>query len=287
MSDMTKLMALIDGSVYSQSVCDHAIWASGEDPASVRLLHVLGRRGASSAPANLSGTLEVDGRDVLLDELASLDEQQGRLTQQRGRIILDEAKTRLEKAGIGEVTATLRNGDLIETALEFESDVDLIVIGKRGEAADFAKLHLGSNLERVVRSSAKPVLVASRAFKPIKNFLIAFDGGASAMKAVDHIARSSVFSGLGCQILTVGQEKSDLRAKLDGAAALLRASGYTVDPEVIAGQPDKVIANRVEEGGVDLLVMGAYGHSRIRSLIIGSTTTEMIRSCLIPVMLFR
>jgi nucleotide-binding universal stress UspA family protein len=33
--------------------------------------------------------------------------------------------------------------------------------------------------------------------------------------------------------------------------------------------------------------MGAYGHSRIRNLVIGSTTTSMIRNCRIPVMLFR
>ena len=56
---------------------------------------------------------------------------------------------------------------------------------------------------------------------------------------------------------------------------------------VEAGQPDAVIARIVEQEGIGLLVMGAYGHSRIRTLIIGSTTTEMIRSCLIPVMLFR
>ena len=36
-----------------------------------------------------------------------------------------------------------------------------------------------------------------------------------------------------------------------------------------------------------MLVMGAYGRSRIRSLIIGSTTTEMIRSCKVPVVLMR
>ena len=35
--DMTKLMALIDGSIYSQSVCDHAAWAGGGGDASVRL----------------------------------------------------------------------------------------------------------------------------------------------------------------------------------------------------------------------------------------------------------
>ncbi len=285
---MSKLLALIDGSVYSQSVCDHAVWAAaGERDASARLLHVLGRRGGSSAPANLSGALEVDGRDALLDELASLDEQQARLAQRRGRIVLEEAKARMVSAGVSDVTVTLRNGDLIETVLEFETDVDCIVIGKRGEAADFAKLHLGSNLERVVRSSTKPVLVASRAFKPIKRFLIAFDGGASAMKAVDYIARGPVFSGLEGEILTVGPDTPESRGALDRMAAMLAAGGHSVRADVLSGQADRVIANRVEQGGIDLLVMGAYGHSRIRNLIIGSTTTEMIRSCLIPIMLFR
>jgi nucleotide-binding universal stress UspA family protein len=33
--------------------------------------------------------------------------------------------------------------------------------------------------------------------------------------------------------------------------------------------------------------MGAYGHSRVRSLIIGSTTTGMVRSCKIPIALCR
>jgi nucleotide-binding universal stress UspA family protein len=48
-----------------------------------------------------------------------------------------------------------------------------------------------------------------------------------------------------------------------------------------------VISDAVEREGIDLLVMGAYGHSRIRNLIIGSTTTEMVRSCKIPVILYR
>jgi nucleotide-binding universal stress UspA family protein len=33
--------------------------------------------------------------------------------------------------------------------------------------------------------------------------------------------------------------------------------------------------------------MGAYGHSRIRALSIGSTTTQMIRSCKVPIVLIR
>jgi nucleotide-binding universal stress UspA family protein len=168
-----------------------------------------------------------------------------------------------------------------------EAAADLIVVGKRGEAADFAKLHLGSNLERVVRASHKPVLVTARAFKPIESILIAYDGGTSAMKAVDHIARSDRFAGLRCRLLGVGAETAESRRRLADAEALLNAGGYRVSADILPGQPDRVIAEAVEAEGIDLLVMGAYGHSRIRNLIIGSTTTEMIRSCKIPVMLFR
>jgi nucleotide-binding universal stress UspA family protein len=181
---MTHLIALIDGSGYSQSVCDLTRWVAERTEASVELMHVLGRRGVGSEPADLSGNLKLGARSALLKELSDLDEQKAKLELKRGRVLLEEAKSGLEEAGLSAVTTKLRHGDLIDTIGEFEGDADLIVIGKRGEAADFAKLHLGSNLERVVRSATKPVLVASRAFKPINKFLIAFDGGESAMKAV-------------------------------------------------------------------------------------------------------
>jgi nucleotide-binding universal stress UspA family protein len=284
---MTKLIALIDGSNYSESVCDLVAWAAGRTGASVEILHILGRRDVSSEPANLSGAIGLGARTALLEELAELDAQKAKLSQKRGRMILDDARQRLGDAGVADVSTKLRNGDIVETIQEFEADADLIVIGKRGEAADFARLHLGSNLERVVRSSHKPVLVAARAFKPVERFLIAFDGGPSALKAVEHIAEGSLFRGLECRMLMVGTETDKTRKQLDDAANLLRTKGYSVEADIEPGQADAVIAKRVSDDAIDLVVMGAYGHSRIRSLIIGSTTTEMIRSCKIPVMLFR
>lgn len=284
---MTRLLALIDGSVYSRSVCDHAAWAAEQTGASVELLHVLGRRNTSSAPTDLSGSINVDAKEHLLTELATLDQEQARLTQKRARLVLEEAKQRLEQAGVADVSARLRHGDLIENLQEAESDADLVIIGKRGEGADFAKLHLGSNLERVVRACRKPVLVTSRAFRPINSLLIAFDGGESAMKAVRHIAHGVLFPGTVCHLLTVGNRTDDAERNLENAAVLLRKAGYEVETGIRPGQADSVIAAKVEIDRIDLLVMGAYGHSRIRSLIIGSTTSEMIRSCLVPVMLFR
>ncbi len=283
---MTHLIALIDGSGYSQSVRDLTCWVAERTAASVELMHVLGRRGVGSEPADLSGNLKLGARTALLQELADLDEQKAKLELKRGRLLLEEAKSGLEEAGLSSVSTKLRHGDLIDAIGEFEGDADLIVIGKRGEAADFAKLHLGSNLERVVRSATKPVLVASRAFKPINKFLIAFDGGESAMKAVRHIAGGKLFTGLPCVLLCVGKPTDSLQEKLDDAAALLRKAGYEVEASFEAGEPEDVIKNRIESDNIDLLVMGAYGHSRIRNLIIGSTTTEMVRSCQVPVMMF-
>ena len=78
-----------------------------------------------------------------------------------------------------------------------------------------------------------------------------------------------------------------MRRRLEGAVAQLKGGGHTVQMRFVNGVPDKAIAEIVDNEGMNLLVMGAYGHSRIRSLVIGSTTTEMIRSCKVPVLLFR
>ena len=282
---MTSIIACIDGSIYSHSVTDHAAWAATRLSASVELLQVLGRRETTSH--DLSGNIAADAQATLLAELAALDAERAKLIQKRGRLALEEAKARLEAFGVADIELTLRHGDLLDTLAEKDAAADLIVIGKRGEAADFAKGHLGSNLERVVRASHKPILVAARAFRPITKALIAFDGGTSALKAVDQLSRSPLLSGVALCLVTVGADQSEARRKLEDAAAQLMASGHQVEIRFVPGQPDRAIATLVEHEGFDLLVMGAYGHSRIHSLVIGSTTTELIRTCKVPVLLFR
>ena len=284
---MNRIIALIDGSGYSQSVCDHAGWVASHGDSSLMLLHVLGRRDAACDNADLSGSIGLGARTALLEELAELDGQKARLVNKRGRAILDDAMERATKMGAGNVATMLRHGPLLATMEEFEKDADLIVIGKRGEHSHIDMEHLGTNLERVVRSTKKPVLVASRAFNPIKKMLIAFDGGSSSIKAVEHIVSSDMFKGLECLLVQVGSETSSNQKPLWGAVAALREAGFSAESQVIPGEPETVISELIEADSFDLLVMGAYGHSRIRNLIIGSTTTQMIGACKVPIMLFR
>jgi len=284
---MPKLVSLIDGSMYSHSVCDLSAFFANRLEASITVVHVLGRREVSDDATNLSGSIGLGARTALLEELAEMDAQKTKLDNKRGRAVLDDARDYLNAAGIDQVETKLRNAEIVETVEDFEEEVDMIVIGKRGIGADFDHMHLGSNLERVVRSSQKPVLVASRAFVPIKRFLIAFDGGNSAWKAVEYAVKLSCFNDLQCHLITVSNDSTSNTTSLERAEKAMREAGYDVSSEVLEGEPESAIAKKAEEGGFDLLLMGAYGHSRIRNLIIGSTTTEMIRSCKIPVLLFR
>ncbi len=283
---MARILALLDGSAYSESVCHHTAWIAKRLDASVEILHVLGRR-EEPATSDLSGALRLGARSALLKELSAIDEQRAKLSLAKGHAILEDAAAILERDGVSSVTSRLHKGDLLETVQEMEQDIRAITIGKRGEGAGFASGHLGSNLERIIRASKVPVFVASREFRRIDKVLVAYDGSASANVAIERMAQSPVFEGLGITVLCVGKDDADTGSKVERAAGKLQAAGMAVEARVVGGEPEDVLQSLAAEEGFNLLVMGAYGHSRIRNLIIGSTTTAMIQAVRIPVLLYR
>ncbi|MCR9108141.1 universal stress protein [Marivita sp. XM-24bin2] len=280
------LIALVDASAYAESVCLHAAWIADRNSWKVKVYHVMGRRDAVEKQ-DLSGAIRLGARSALLEQLSELDATRAKLAHEHGRAILEDAKAIIQKDADITVETRLRQGDLVETITAKEETGDMIVIGKRGEAAGLAMEHLGSNLERIVRASHKPVFIANRAFKPVTSVLVAFDGGPSSLKAIDYIARSPMFAGLSVTLVFAGKETPAIQKSLSDAIATLKAGGFEAKTLVQSGEPEKVLAQITDQEPHDILVMGAYGHSRVRSFIIGSTTTEMIRSCRVPILIMR
>ena len=280
-----KLLACIDLSQYAPSVCDHAAWVATRLGASVELLHVIQRKDSMAARHDLSGALGLAAKSTLMEELVSIEEAEARLAKEQGRALLATCEQRLRAAGVEEVTSLHRHGGIVETVIEREAEAELVVIGKRGASADFAKGHLGSKVERVVRQSVKPVLVANRAFKPIGRALIAFDGGHSARKAVSFVATSPLFRDVEVHLVLVGPDSDRHRDALRWATELLHER--CARAEIVGGDVDATLKADAGRIGADLLVMGAYGHSPLRSMIVGSTTTAMICRLTLPVLLFR
>ena len=133
---MTKLLVCIDGSGYADNICTNAAWAAQRLGAEIDLLHVLRRHSDYQAPVDHTGSIGVDARSDLLEELTKVDEERGRLDQQKGQIILDHGAAVLKKAGVDHVNILHRRGALVQTIQELEDQADIVFVGKRGEHAN-------------------------------------------------------------------------------------------------------------------------------------------------------
>jgi len=282
----TLVLACIDGSGFSPAVCDCAAWAALQLEAPLTFLHVPSK--VREAPqADLSGSIGFGTRESLLEELAALDEQRGKLAQEQGRQILAAARERARAAGVAGPEGLQRHGGLVETLTELEAGVRLLVLGKRGESAEFAAEHIGSHLERVIRAMSRPILVTTETFRAPRRIMLAFDGSATTRKGVEMVAGSPLFRGLPCHLVMVGADTADARAQLARARQTLENAGFETPASILPGEPESVLAGYRQENDIDLMIMGAYGHSRMRQLFVGSTTTAMIRNSSVPLLLLR
>ena len=288
---MKKILLCSDGSAFAENTYRYGAWfATRLKAEEVDVLCVTDIRAQQAiSTSNLSGSIGFDASEYLLDRLVELEHEKAKINHQRAKLVLQEAAQTLKAEGVDRINLLHETGFLVDCLSKFEASCDLIVLGKRGEAAEFASGHLGANLERIVRSSHKPCLVTSRQFKPIERVLVAYDGSPSSQKILQFIADSPIFEGLALHIVTVAKSATEQTAiaRMESAKQWLQQAGFEPVGSVIAGHSEQAISNYVTEQDISLLVMGAYGHSRIRHLVIGSTTAQMLRSSHIPVLLFR
>lgn len=285
---MPTILVCTDGSTFASSVYQHAAWAATRLPASVEILHVINHHREQSPTHDLSGAIGIDATAELTEELTKLEEAQGREARLKGKGILESARQQLAAAGVTNVTLTQRHGTVVETLAELEPRAELVVVvGKSGDHAVLASGQVGGHLENLIRTSVRPVLVAERNFKPIHRFLIAFDNSPSARKALAYIVASPLLRGLECHLVMVGRTDAAHETALNEAREQLTRAGYAVTAKLLPGNPTLVISDLVKSAGIELLVMGAYGHSQIREFFVGSTTTKMVRTCAASVLMFR
>jgi len=280
---MNQVIACIDGvGATAASLCDAASWASQRLGAPLTLLHVLDR---SQYPVDtdMSGTIGLGSREALLQELASLDEQRITLAREQGRLMLEAAQARAEQRGVAAAATLQRHGELSATLNDLAPDTRLLVIGRGGSA----ETPLSPQVANVIRTLQRPMLVLDHTFNAPQRFLIAYDGSPTARKALELVAASPLLAGLPCELLLVGPATADVRMELEAARDKLLAKGFSVNAQLCAGEPDAVILATLRASGADLLVMGAYGHSRIRQLLVGSTTAKLLRNAPVPVLLLR
>ncbi len=280
------VLSCIDDSPYALAVIDCGAWASQVLQRPLRLLHVLDDLAYPTSP-NLTGAIGLGSYESLLSELATLDQERNRLALRHSKELLRQAKARALEQKALEPSRIGRHGNLLQTLSELEPSIRLLILGKQGQQSQG---ELGDQVERIVRQLKCHILICQQQFKPPQQVMLAFDGSASSINAVNKVATSPYFQGLNIHLVTVvaaSQATEVDQAPLLAQAKHLRQAGLAVQTEILTGDVTTALQDYGQQQGIDLLVMGAFGHSRLRQLLLGSTTTSMIKQAQQSVMIIR
>ena len=289
MYGMKKLLVCTDGSFpYTESCLKYAEWLIKATGASADILYVSDSRQFDfSVLSDVSGSLGVQPYQSLYAQIKQIEQEKVRLIQATITKFFKEAKL------LDKVRFCHEEGSLVDVYQKYEDSemgVDLVLLGKRGENANFATEHLGSTMERIVRASQRPCWVACRQYLPIKKIALAYDDSPSANHALQFLMRSPLLKHCKLELIYVCEDEvmtEEKQQKLNSVEKMLKEATYKINTTVIDDEVSDGVSNYVAKNGIDLLIMGAYGHSAIRHLLIGSTTTDLMRRCKTSVLLFR
>jgi nucleotide-binding universal stress UspA family protein len=148
-------------------------------------------------------------------------------------------------------------------------------------------------VENVIMNAGRPVLVVPYAgeYTSVGNrILVCWDGGREAARALVDAA-PFVHSAEEIFVLTLDGDSAAMRARetVPGdLQAWFRAQGYG-DPRMLVRETAGIgygnaILNAASDHGCDLIVMGLYGHSRMREWVLGGASRDMLDAMTVPVL---
>ncbi|MFQ5586224.1 MAG: universal stress protein [Thermodesulfobacteriota bacterium] len=268
-----------DGSDHGAAALDYGIWLARRTEAKITGLYVVDIV-TLEGPFfhDISGSL---GFEPYLNFSTKMRE----MLEARGEEILNSFVERCESEGV-ECEKTLGSGVVVSEICERAKVADLVIMGRFGVNVEFEYGLLGSTTEGVIRRASRPVLVVPDRFKEPARPLLAYDGGATAAKAMHSAAELVKTLGRPLTVLAVAEGEEGDRL-LNEAEEYLKP--YGVEAEYISreGAAYREIVACYEEKGHDMLFMGVSHHSRIVEMVLGSTTEHVIRAVQGPVFLER
>ena len=275
-----NILVALDGSQHADGALEFALWFASRLRARVIGAHVVDIVSIEgSFLHDVSGSL---GFEPYLDFSSKMREA----LHERGRAILELFTARCKDRGVACDTA-LPMGVVANEICDLARTSDLVVLGHRGVNEQFSTGLLGGTTESVARKSPKPVLVSPAAFREVTKPLLAYDGSQRASAAMHTAAEVTSALGLPLTVLHVARNAADGETVLAEARRYLEAYDIAVTYQVLTGPPHQVIIDALTAGAHDLLFIGAYGHSRIIEMVLGSTTEYVLRNSSAPVFLTR
>lgn len=283
---MNKIITCVDSSAYAEDVCNAGIWVAQKLNKPLLLLHAI-EKNNTVVVENLSGAIGLGAQSVLLNEMVLLDEQRSKLALKVGSEMLNQAYELATSKGCTLIEKAQRHSDIVEAICDLESDARFIVIGRSGEGHGHNFKALGSHIEQIIRQVHTPVFIANQNFTEPKSFMLAYDGRETADKAVKRIIEGGLLNNLTCHLVSVKNKQSDLHNKFKQTEALLTKSGFKVESSFLEGNIFESLMAYKTKSNVEMLVMGAFSHSKLAQAFLGSNTLKMMENNHLPMIILR
>jgi len=206
------------------------------------------------------------------------------ILEERGKAALEAFANVCQKAGVACETSQ-KTGIVSRCILEESELTDLIILGRGGEHTEWLDGLVGSTTSAVARAAKQPVLVTGVDTPGNTRFLVAYDGSDHAKTALRHAANIATEWKMACHVIAVGDPES--AHLLDKARAYLDTHEVEAEYLLRQGDPSETIMEYAKECEADLLVMGAYGHTKVRELVVGSATAYALNHAPCPLFLAR
>ena len=275
-----SILVALDGSEHANAALDYGLWMAAQTHGRVTGLHVIDIVSIEgSFMHDISGSL---GFEPYLDFSAKMREA----LRERGEVLLEAFEKRCKDRGVA-CDRVLGMGIVANEICEQARLADVVALGHRGINEQFTTGLLGSTTESVTRKSPKPVLVSSMRFTEPKRPLLAYDGSPRSSMAMQQAAEFASAFKLPLTVLHVARDEGEATKVLGEARRYLEPYGIDFRCESHQGAPHEGIVQKIQEQGYDLLFIGAYGHSRIIEMVLGSTTEYVLRNTPCPVFLTR
>jgi len=276
-----KILIPTDGSDYGKTAIDYGIYIAQKLDATLKGLNVIDIR-LIQGPVitDISGSIGIPACQEYFPML-----EKG--LEERADLILKAFEERCLQANIVPETKKIV-GIIDEMIIEEGKSADWILLARKGEHFHLAKGGLlGTTAESVVRNSGKPVMVTPQNFKEIESIGLAYDGSPPAENALKLAVFLSEKVAWPLTIIIVSDDQNHAAKLTKKLEAYLEPFQADTEIVVLRGKENKELVKFMQEGSIELMVMGAYGNNRLRELLLGSTTSCIIRNSPIPVLLTR
>ncbi|MEK6777195.1 MAG: universal stress protein [bacterium] len=204
-----------------------------------------------------------------------------RAIEEGARRHLDSVKARSREQGLACETIIVQGDEPYQLIVDEAArrGVDMIIIGRRGRKG-LTKLLVGEVAEKVIGHAPCKVLVVPRAARiEYKNLLVATDGSIHSNAALTEaiaIAKRCGSHLIALSAMRDESEREEAENFANKAVELAQKEGVSAEAVTPIGRSFNAIVETAGGRGVDLIVMGTYGKTGVKKLLMGSSTEKVI-----------